>query len=128
MCRNFIFRTLVLRVKKLDKTIEKMLNKLTNYNCSWDKKSQYYLGEFDFGVRCYFNVDWRLHLVEVMNVEGVSSEYSFSDFVDEVEELVAEIKSEIKLTNSFLPKRQEKSNPYSLTNEDRKLYNIDDRC
>lgn len=102
----------------MDKEIKKILNMLTTYNCSWDKKSQYFLGDLDFGRRAYFNIDWVLKTVEVINVEGISSEYSFSDFIgvveELVEELVVELKSEIKLTNSFLPKRQGKYNPYSF--------------
>lgn len=105
------------------KALKKLLEKYTQHNCSWDNQSQYYLGEVDFGTRAYFNVNWKSELVEVIDGYGDSKVYNFFYFENDVEELVQLLNVQLKSINSSLPKRQD-NNPYSLSDEERKLYKI----
>lgn len=106
------------------KEIKKLLNSLTSYNCSWGNQSQYYLGESGFGTRAYFNLNWKSEIVEVIGGYGDSRIYNFIEFQNNIEELVDQLKVELKSIDFSLPKRKD-SNPYSLTDEERKLYNIE---
>lgn len=107
----------------MSKEIKKLLNSLASYNCSWNNQSQYYLGEFDFGRRAYFIVNWESEIVEVIDGYGDSKIYNFIEFQNNIEELVDHLKGELNSINSSLPKRKD-NNPYSLKDDERKLYNI----
>lgn len=108
----------------MPKEIKKLLNSLTSYNCSWDNQSQYYLGEYDFGERAYFNVDWNIEVVEVLDLKGFTVKYVFSEFKLVAEELINRLKLEIKSNNLSLPKYKVRYNPYSLSDKEREIYNI----
>lgn len=82
-----------------DKPFRQRLVERMNVNCAFMNKEQFYIGEFDRGIRGYFTVDWRARMVEISPPSSLGKDVPIDCMVPILGEMIDELELAVETLN-----------------------------